>query len=252
MLNQFDSVFFLAYNSSEMRGMMNKLLITSAAALLLAACGTDDNDTVISDESVKSWNTALKTMPLTKIFIESHHKEVRQGVTYIDDVLIVNKKIALPADYNPGENKTARREIERLMTAGNREGLQFVIRSGYRTYEHQAQLYSEYVARDGQVAADKYSAQPGHSEHQTGLTFDIGSVASTNDFRISFGNTPEGAWLQDHAHEYGFIIRYPEGKEHITGYQYEPWHVRYVGQSLAEELYDSHETLEEYLGLYKQ
>ncbi|TDM12153.1 M15 family metallopeptidase [Macrococcus lamae] len=229
---------------------MKKLLISAISVMVLTGCSAADDSTV-SESSVKSLNTALKTKPLKKIFTHEHEKEVKDGVTYIDGILIVNKTIALPADYAPGENKVARQAVEWLIADGDKEGMQFVIRSGYRTYDYQQNLYREYVARDGEQAADKYSAKPGHSEHQTGLTYDIGSVASANDFRISFGDTPEGAWLKNHAHEYGFIIRYPEGKEHITGYQYEPWHVRYVGKRLASEFYKNNKTLEEYLGLYK-
>ena len=91
--------------------------------------------------------------------------------------------------------------------------------------------------------ADAYSARPGHSEHQTGYTIDCNTI-DTN-----FGSTPEGIWLRDHCHEYGFIIRYPLGRENITGYAYEPWHIRYVGVEYATEIYEQGLTLEEYLDI---
>ncbi|KAA1037712.1 M15 family metallopeptidase [Macrococcus equipercicus] len=227
---------------------MKRLLTTVTAVLFLASCSTKP----VKTELTPSTDSALHSLPLKKLASFGHVRTVKDGVTYIDGILIVNKQIALPPTYAPGENPAAKQAVERLMAAGNSGGLQFVIRSGYRSYSEQQHLYTEYVARDGQQAADQYSARPGHSEHQTGLTFDIGSVASVNDFTVSFGDTPEGAWLQQHAHDYGFIVRYPEGKTFITGYQYEPWHVRYVGTALASELYKNNETLEEYLGLYKK
>ena len=100
-----------------------------------------------------------------------------------------------------------------------------------------------YCAEDGRAAADTYSARPGHSEHQTGLAIDL------NDVTDNFGNSREGKWVAAHCHEYGFIIRYPKGKQKITGYMYEPWHVRYVGVKLATKIHDSGLTLEEYLGI---
>lgn len=180
-----------------------------------------------------------------------HKRVVKDGVTFIDNILIVNKSIGLPQDYSPGEDSEARRMLDELIQFGNSQGLHMVIRSGFRSYDYQAELYNGYVARDGQEEADKYSAQPGHSEHQTGLAFDIGSINASDDFKVTYESTPEGQWLKDHAHEFGFIIRYPKGKEHITGYQYEPWHLRYVGKAIAKDVYTKQVTLEEYLELVK-
>lgn len=121
--------------------------------------------------------------------------------------------------------------------------------SGYRSYPTQVQLYNRYVARDGKKAADKYSARPGYSEHQTGLTFDVGGVNSDKNLYASFGKTKEGQWIAKNAHKYGFIVRYPKGKEKVTGYQYEPWHLRYLGKGTATKVYQSGKTLEEYVEL---
>ena len=119
------------------------------------------------------------------------------------------------------------------------------IRSGFRSYNTQVSLYNNYVKRDGKAAADTYSARAGHSEHQTGLAADINSLDQ------SFINTKEGKWLNDNCYKYGFIIRYPKGKESITGYIYEPWHIRYVGTDISSKLYNNGNwiTLEEYLGI---
>lgn len=169
------------------------------------------------------------------------------GVTYVDGVLIVNKTYSIPKDY-PQQSMTteARAAVDTMIQAAAAEGLTLVGRTDYRSYSFQAALYNKYVARDGQAAADRYSARPGHSEHHSGLAIDL------NSLETSFGETPEGIWLAAHCAEYGFIIRYPQGKEHITGYMYEPWHVRYVGTELAQELYlgdGQFLTLEEYFGI---
>lgn len=171
--------------------------------------------------------------------------EVIDGITYANGVLIVNKEIPLPADYNPGMSPEVEAAYTALFEDGAAEGLNFELVSGFRSYEYQAGLYNDYVARDGREAADRYSAEPGHSEHQTGLAIDVGSYDSAVLLQTSFEYTPEFQWLKDVAHEYGFIIRYMKGKEHITGYMYEPWHLRYVGDK-APDIYESGLTLEEY------
>ena len=103
------------------------------------------------------------------------------------------------------------------------------------------QLYNSYVNRDGKAKADTYSARPGHSEHQTGLAMDINNASD------AFNNTPEAKWIAANCWKYGFILRYPQGKQNITGYKYESWHVRYLGNDLAKEVYNSGLTLEEFL-----
>lgn len=169
---------------------------------------------------------------------------LRDGVLYVDGILIANKSAPLPAGYAPGqltaETMAAFTKLQQAMQA---EGLSLWIASGYRSYSYQQGLYSRYVSRDGRAAADRYSARAGYSEHQTGLAFDVNQV---ND---SFASTPQASWLAAHAHEYGFIIRYPQGKEDVTGYQYEPWHLRYLGVETATAVYESGLCLEEYLGI---
>lgn len=162
---------------------------------------------------------------------------------YIDGILIVNKTYSVPASYNPGgltwECASA---FERLRAGAAADGINIYLSSGFRSYDYQAMLYNGYCAYYGQASADTFSARPGHSEHQTGLAIDCNII---ND---SFRGTPEAIWLENHCHEYGFIIRYPYGKDYVTGYKYEPWHIRYIGDK-ATEIYESGLTLEEYYGL---
>ena len=162
---------------------------------------------------------------------------------YIDGILIVNKTYSLPRSYNPGgltpECKAAFDELKQAAAA---DGINIWLSSGFRSYEYQSTLYNGYVSYYGQASADTFSARPGHSEHQTGLAIDCNII---ND---SFAGTPEAIWLAEHCHEYGFIIRYPYGKQSVTGYKYEPWHIRYIGDK-ATEIYESGLTLEEYYGL---
>ena len=130
-----------------------------------------------------------------------------------------------------------------MQAAAEEEGLDLYIASGFRSYELQASLYQRYCNEDGQAAADTYSARPGHSEHQSGLAIDLNSISS------SFAYTAEGQLVAEHCWEYGFILRYPADKVSVTGYMYEPWHIRYVGRDNAAAIWQSGLCLEEYLGI---
>ena len=173
--------------------------------------------------------------------------EVKDGRTYVDGILIANKTYPLPSDYNPGgllpECESA---FELMRKDAAARGLDIYISSGFRSYYSQKSIYNRYVSRDGRALADTYSARPGHSEHQTGLSVDLNTITQ------SFGRTAEGRWVAQHCHEYGFIIRYPEGKSHITGYCFEPWHLRYVGVDTATKITRSGLCLEEYYGISSQ
>ncbi len=170
--------------------------------------------------------------------------------TYIDGVLVASKKYPLPKDYHPGEQPEAKTALTQMLAGAKEAGYNLAAFSGFRSYEYQETLYQNYVNRDGQAAADRYSARPGHSEHQTGLAFDIGEQGQEDLWLTEqFGETAAGKWLMDHAHQYGFILRYPKGKEDITGYRYESWHYRYVGVEKATAIKNSSVTLEEYLGI---
>lgn len=177
---------------------------------------------------------------------------------------LVNKERSLPSDYVPSDlvklsvptvlpnpeinqlRKVASDALSELFKAASAEGYSLSARSGYRSYSTQSSLYSSNVANKGIEYAQKYSAQPGHSEHQTGLAIDITASSANNQLTDSFGETPEGMWAAKNAHLFGFIIRYPKGKDSVTGYSYEPWHLRYVGKELAEKIFESGLTMEEW------
>lgn len=166
--------------------------------------------------------------------------EVIDGITYVGGVLIVNKKIALPDTYGPGLDETALNALRKMRADS---GYDMPVISGYRSYEYQKTVFQNWCNKDGEEIASTYSARPGHSEHQAGLAMDITWVDT------DYGDTEEGIWLTEHCHEFGFIVRYQLGKEDITGYIYEPWHIRYLGESTARLVFDSGLTLDEFLGV---
>lgn len=170
-------------------------------------------------------------------------KSDRTDITYIGGMLMANKTYSLPADYAPGLDETCESQFNKLTEDAAKEGLNIYFASGFRSYEYQSEIYNNYVNAYGQESADTFSARPGYSEHQSGLAIDVNSIDD------SFRNTPEAIWLAIHCHEYGFIIRYPEGKQDITGYKYEPWHIRYVGTDLSYPIYESGLTVEEYFDI---
>lgn len=141
--------------------------------------------------------------------------------------------------------------LEQMAAAAKNDGITLNVQSGYRSYNFQVNLYNSYVRNDGQAQADRESARPGYSEHQTGLAADLGGVTNPScNVAQCFGDTAEGKWLAVHAYEYGFIIRYPADKQSVTGYEYEPWHVRYIGTDLSQEMHkQSVTTLEEFFGI---
>ncbi|HBI03094.1 MAG TPA: hypothetical protein DDY49_03575 [Paenibacillaceae bacterium] len=180
-------------------------------------------------------------------------------------LVLVNKKRHLPSDYIPPDliephvtfsfsgqspKKTMRQEaakaLENLFDASQAEGMDMVAQSGYRSYSTQKQIYAANFRQMGE-SANQYSAQAGQSEHQTGLAMDVTCSEIGFQLEDTFGNTKEGKWLAKNCSRFGFIIRYQKGKEDITGYAYEPWHIRYVGQKAAKEIMTQGLTLEEYL-----
>lgn len=173
----------------------------------------------------------------------------------VNGIEVVNKQHWVNSNYRPlpdymqnnGLREEAWTAFLNMQAAAAEEGVTLVHISSYRTYELQARLFANYSLRAGEEAANRYSARAGQSEHQTGLAIDI---TSGGDLYQSFADTPGGIWLWEHAYEYGFILRYPQGKEHITGYMFEPWHFRYVGVDVAADFGPNHTlTLEEYLGI---
>lgn len=178
--------------------------------------------------------------------------------------VIVNKEHPLPEGYEPADltvpdipfifegehekrhlREAAARAVERLFAAAEEDGIRLYGVSGYRSYRTQQSLYAFNVNRQGEEHASRYSATPGMSEHQTGLALDVTSESAEYQLEARFADTEEGQWLAAHAHEYGFVIRYPLGKEDITGYAYEPWHIRYIGPEEAAKARAYGLTLEE-------
>ncbi|GAB6100548.1 hypothetical protein JCM16358_24270 [Halanaerocella petrolearia] len=182
-----------------------------------------------------------------------------------NNLMLVNKENRLPADYVPDNlimpdvpfsfteyhqkklmQEEAANALEKLFKAAE-ENIDLYATSGYRSYKRQEKIFSTKSKKYGERQANQFSARPGESEHQTGLAMDV--TSPTVDFQLiqEFGVTEEGEWIKNNAYKFGFIIRYPKGKEDITGYKYEPWHLRYVGQNTAEEISMRDITLEEYL-----
>ncbi|WP_061961638.1 M15 family metallopeptidase [Demequina flava] len=172
--------------------------------------------------------------------------------------VVVNKARPLdPIDYVPGDLETvsgaqltpeAADAMVAMREAAADAGAGFSLSNGYRPYSEQRYIYNGYVADLGQTLADRGSLRPGYSEHQTGLSADA-YQSSTCRIQACFGSEAAGEWLAEHGHEFGYILRYPEGKDDITGIRYEPWHVRYVGVDLASALVESEQTMEEFFGL---
>jgi len=184
-----------------------------------------------------------------------------------DDILVlVNKEYNLPADYVPPDlvqpdipfsfsedllkkkmRAEAARALEELIRQAAAEGIELAGVSGYRSYQRQEAIFTARARERGEEVANRTTARPGQSEHQTGLAMDVSSPSVGYDLIERFGDTKEGIWLAENAPRFGFIIRYPKGKEHLTGYSYEPWHIRYVGVEAAQEIAARGLILEEYL-----
>jgi D-alanyl-D-alanine carboxypeptidase len=173
--------------------------------------------------------------------------------------IVVNKPHPLnPQNFTPSDLASVDgQQVSSKMTAqltamiadAKNQGILLRTISGYRSYSYQASLYNSYVKSDGQAQADTYSARPGHSEHQTGLAVDMGGAHGC-DVQQCFGKTPEGIWLANHASKYGFIVRYTESNQGVTGYQAEPWHLRFIGVELVNEMNKQRlSTLEEFFGI---
>lgn len=181
---------------------------------------------------------------------------------------IVNKGRVLPSDYTPANlvapsvplrlsaansemhlRQDAATAMVKLFTAAANDGLHLMLASGYRSYSEQISVYNAEVQSNGQAVADQESARPGHSEHQTGLAADLEPASRNCELSACFADTPEGKWLAANTYKYGFVIRYQKDKSSQTGYTYEPWHVRYVGLSLAEQISKTGQTLEQFFSL---
>ena len=225
------------------------LVLSGLLALTLAACSqekpaTSETQTSTEEKTVQEGTAGSKS----QVASQKKAEVVDKGDHYsiqgkYDEIVVANKHYPMSKDYNPGENPTAKAELLKLIAAMQQAGFPISDNySGFRSYETQTQLYQDYANKDGKAEADRYSARPGYSEHQTGLAFDL---IGTNGDLVTEEKAAQ--WLLDHAADYGFVVRYLKGKEKETGYMAEEWHLRYVGKE-AKEIAASGLSLEEYYG----
>lgn len=247
--------------------LVNWLLLFGllAAAVAGIVWWRDGHSTAVNVQSspASSPSSNIKTEPVA-VFNKNQYSVNDPGSLWV----VVNKGRILPSGYAPAnlvspkiplsggpasENMHLRQDaataVEKLVSAAGGGGVKLMLVSGYRSYGTQQSLYSGYVSSQGQAYADATSAQPGHSEHQTGLAADLGATSGKCQLDPCFGDTLEGQWLAANSYKYGFIIRYQKDKNSLTGYIYEPWHLRYVGTDLAGEINKSGQTLEQFFGL---
>ncbi|MEK5523233.1 peptidase M15 [Heyndrickxia sporothermodurans] len=254
---------------------MKRIITITSVLLLLSGCSWGQNDHTISKDKNESIQTNNKT-PEKKVegnlLLESkyfnHIKDVN-GQKLIENnsniLALVNKTYSI-GNYIPNDlvrpkvlfsfgdqdieksymRKEAAGALEKMFQNAKSDGIDLYASSGYRSYKRQKEVLNAEIANVGKEKAVQAVAIPGQSEHQTGLAMDITSKSVNFLLTESFEKQKEGIWLREHAHEYGFILRYPKGKEKITGYEYEPWHFRYVGKKVATIIYKNNWTLEEY------
>lgn len=236
---------------------------TGEAKTSLAAPAQSIPEEKPSSSTVSSRNTEQHTKPAKQA---THSPSDKTIVTNAASVMVlVNKKRNLPKNYEPTDlvipnvpfsfagkhpKKQLRRQaahaLEELFAQAKREKIELKAVSGYRSYATQKAIFTRNAKQKGEAVANRTSAYPGQSEHQTGLAMDISSASVGYALEQRLGKTKEGKWLATNAHRFGFILRYPKEKEAITGYSYEPWHIRYVGKETAKEIARRGITLEEY------
>lgn len=243
-----------------MRNGLRKILIF----IIMIACGfwymIEDAGIELSGINIKKSQTYLNKK---YSFLNEEDKAANgNNVNVSTELTLVNAEYGLDKDYKPKKltvpnisftNGVSKEEkhvagiivkpLEDLVNAAKEEGVILLGNSGYRSYKSQKSTYTSRVKSEGKKLADAYVAKPGFSEHQSGLCIDI-----TNEGKYFVKGTKEADWLAENCYKFGFIIRYPYGKKNITGIEYEPWHIRYVGKEAAKYIYDNGITLEEYLG----
>lgn len=252
---------------------MKKYLMVAATVITLSACsvGNAENNPKDSEATPVSHKAPQERDVATFVEKKPIEKTTEDGLTIVHNpksmTVVVNKQRTLPEGYKPDDltvpdvafyfdqflpkkqmRKEAAHALEDLFAAAKEDGEELVAASGYRSYERQKRIFESYVEIYGEEETKTFSAMPGTSEHQTGLAMDVTSAKMSFELDQSFRKTSEGKWLAEHAYEYGFVIRYPKGKDNITGYTYEPWHLRYVGKDKAEEIHNQSLTLEEFFG----
>jgi zinc D-Ala-D-Ala carboxypeptidase len=280
------------FKNKRQVGNMKKLLVITACMLLLSGCSEwdsvkkkvpflnkSDKETGVTndngqEESPSQTEKSEDELTLDALFfndvIQVDGKDIIQNPENI--MALVNKQIALPGDYTPEDlvrpnvyfsfgdlkieksllRKEAGTALEEMFLEAQKAEVELTAVSGYRSYGRQKEVLDAEIGRVGAEKAVMAVAYPGQSEHQTGLAMDISSKSSRLELTEAFAETPEGKWLAENAHLFGFILRYPKGKEGITGYQFEPWHFRYVGLKAAETIYKKNWTLEEFFNEVKK
>lgn len=208
----------------------------------------DKNSSMSISEVIMNVNTSLD---------KEFYSDIETVKDPDDTLVLVNKYYALPSGIKPknlvdieGEKmeSVAADAMKKMISDLRSTGLDIILQSGYRSEETQSIIYNKNITNRGKERADKYSARPNHSEHQTGLAMDLSTDGTLEE---TFENTKQFAWLQENAHKYGFIMRYPKDKVYMTGYSYEPWHYRYVGVEIATLIKNEGITFEEYYVKYK-
>ncbi len=217
-------------------------IVKDPEGLPLSGGGQDAGEQLSGENSGAASDDPEGILPEPEIVITE-----RDGVTYLSvkghEMILVNKEYSLPSDYGDGITDEAAAALDSMMQAAAQDGIDLWVVSGFRSYDTQKSIHDRYVNDYGSEYAARISALAGQSEHQTGLAFDLNSLSD------SFCETAEYAWLSENAAKYGFILRFPRGKEWATGYIFEPWHYRYVGVELAEIFSESGLSVEEYAGI---
>ncbi len=222
------------------------------------------------DYTGKKWNSDLEES-MADVDFSKYGLDVNNPTLIVDvndPFVLANKANYFPEDFVPinllrpssphggspdraSLRDIAAKAVDDLHYAAANEGLDIKTVSSYRSIAYQKELFSYYANRDGEEVAATYSSRPGYSEHHTGLCSDVSSPVMNFELDASYGDTKEGKWIAENAHKYGFVVRYPLGKDDLTGYTYEPWHLRYLGIPLATYLYETGLCYEEFLALEK-
>ncbi len=201
---------------------------------------------IVNVKANKEWYSDTKKTDLSK-----GHLMLTNKFNYLDNSYNSDNMVSVSKQYSYGENQMLTKEtfnaFLNMFNAAKKEGLTLIINSSYRSYEEQDEVYNDYKSSRGEEYADKIAARAGFSEHQTGMAVDIQTYGSTG---ATFEEFDEFKWLSENAYKYGFILRYPKGKEHITGYEYESWHYRYVGVEVAEYIHNNNITFDEYYAYF--
>ncbi len=223
-------------------------IVGGIALSFFIASRADSPQGVITDESLFD-KTEYSTTEPSSIWVVIN-KQNSLPINYKPDLVVPSVLLRLDkAQEQMTVSKAIKSSLEEMFLAAKKDKVNLMLGSGYRSSNLQKQFYDEYVEQDGRAKADQQSARPGFSEHQTGLAVDVVSPSGTCHLQICWESTKEGKWVLKNSYKYGFIIRYQKDKKNVTGYQYEPWHIRFVGKELAKEINNTKQTLEEFFGL---